>query len=78
MRIRICLKEVIKNNFTIVFGMCCLFFMDFFIILHTKGMTTPVDEIGMFAVAAKLAGYDWSGVISESGYYGFGSDTYYL
>ena len=61
-----------KKNWVIVIGMISIFMIDTWIISKTKGMTTPCDEIGMFAVAAKLAGFDWSGVISDSGYYGFG------
>ena len=33
---------------------------------------TSTDELGVMAGAAHLAGLDWSGVISQSGYYGFG------
>jgi len=30
------------------------------------------DEVSSISVAAMLAGYDWRGVISQAGYYGFG------
>lgn len=33
---------------------------------------TTTDELGAIVGAASLAGYDWSGVIGRSGYYGFG------
>lgn len=33
---------------------------------------TTSDELGAIVGAASLAGYDWSGVIDRSGYYGFG------
>lgn len=33
---------------------------------------TTTDELGAIVGAASLAGYDWSGVIDKSGYYGFG------
>lgn len=33
---------------------------------------TTTDELGTIVGAASLAGYDWSGVIDRSGYYGFG------
>lgn len=33
---------------------------------------TTTDELGAIVGAATLAGYDWSGVIEQSGYYGFG------
>lgn len=33
---------------------------------------TTTDELGAIVGAASLAGYDWSGVIDRSGYYGFG------
>lgn len=33
---------------------------------------TTTDELGAIVGAATLAGYDWSGVIDRSGYYGFG------
>lgn len=35
-------------------------------------MHTTTDELGVLVGAAHLAGLDWSGVISNSGYYGFG------
>lgn len=35
-------------------------------------MHTTTDELGAIVGAASLAGYDWSGVIDRSGYYGFG------
>ena len=33
---------------------------------------STTDELGTIIGAASLAGYDWSGVINRSGYYGFG------
>ncbi len=33
---------------------------------------TTTDELGAIVGAASLAGFDWSGVIDRSGYYGFG------
>lgn len=30
------------------------------------------DDLGMLAVASKIAGYDWSALISRTSYYGFG------
>lgn len=33
---------------------------------------STTDELGAIVGAASLAGYDWSGVIDRSGYYGFG------
>ena len=62
----------LKENWIIVLGMLILYLVDVLIIIQTKGMTTPRDEIGMFAVASKLAGLNWSNVIQDSGYYGFG------
>ena len=38
---------------------------------------TTTDELGAIVGAATLAGYDWSGVIGRSGYYGFGFYSLY-
>ena len=38
---------------------------------------TTTDELGAIVGAATLAGYDWSGVIDKSGYYGFGFYSLY-
>ena len=35
-------------------------------------LSVPSDELGAIVGAASLAGKDWSGVIGNSGYYGFG------
>lgn len=40
--------------------------------LFTATAITGADEIGTIASAAYFAGYDWSGVISNTLYYGFG------
>lgn len=41
-------------------------------VINSYPMHTTTDELGTIVGAAKLAGLDWSGVISTSGYYGFG------
>lgn len=38
----------------------------------TYPLHTTTDELGAIVGAATLAGYDWSGIIGKSGYYGFG------
>lgn len=40
--------------------------------LYTATAITGADEIGTIASAAYFAGYDWSGVISDTLYYSFG------
>jgi len=42
---------------------------------HVYPLHTTTDELGAIVGAAALAGYDWSGVIDKSGYYGFGYYT---
>lgn len=40
--------------------------------LNAYPLHTTTDELGTIVGASSLAGYDWSGVIDRSGYYGFG------
>lgn len=42
-------------------------------ILYAQPIRTPSDEMGTLAVAASMAGLDWTAVTSKAGYYGFGS-----
>lgn len=41
-------------------------------VIDSKPMHTTTDELGGLVSAAYFAGLDWSGVITNSGYYGFG------
>ena len=41
-------------------------------VVNGKPMHTTTDELGALVGAAHFAGLDWSGVIGNSGYYGFG------
>ena len=41
-------------------------------VINSYPMHTTTDELGGIVGAAHFAGLDWSGVISNSGYYGFG------
>lgn len=56
-----------------------LMFLSSFILAYplrnSYPLHTTTDELGAIVGAASLAGYDWSGVIDKSGYYGFG---YYI
>lgn len=44
----------------------------FFIAMNALPVYTISDEISSFNIAAKLAGYDWSEVVRNAGYYGIG------
>lgn len=47
-------------------------------IVGSMPLHTSTDELGAIVGAATLAGRDWSGVIENSGYYGFGYYTFFF
>lgn len=47
-------------------------------VVKSNPMHTTSDELGGLAGAAYYAGLDWSGVISNSGYYGFGYYSFFF
>jgi len=68
----------IKDNF--ISDYIIVFFASFFprlILSVNPGMRLIQDEIGMLAIPSYLAGYDWSSVISNTKYYGFGYYFFY-
>ncbi len=60
------------ETISILLGMLFSFALLEVVLLKTYPLHTTTDELGAIVGAATLAGYDWSGVIDRSGYYGFG------
>lgn len=71
------MEEFINHHeiFVIVFLMVVFSLFLSWPLFTTYPLHTTTDELGTIVGAASLAGYDWSGVIDKSGYYGFG---YYI
>ena len=71
------MEEFINHHeiFVIVFLMVAFSLFLSWPLFTTYPLHTTTDELGTIVGAASLAGYDWSGVIDKSGYYGFG---YYI
>ena len=59
-----------KTKLAVLMLMAYFFFL--IGVANSYPMHTTTDELGGLAGAAHFAGLDWSGVISQSGYYGFG------
>mgnify|MGYP004620355681 CR=1 FL=1 len=73
------MKKIVNNiikinsstiDIIIVFLVC--FIPKFIIAVNSVMIYTISDEVSSISVAAFLAGYDWSDVVSNAGYYGIG------
>lgn len=64
------------------FAMLCLyaaaFIIHFLMTLNTTIFNLTPDEFSVTAVAALANGYDWSGVVSLGGYYGYFQSLFYI
>ena len=59
-----------------VFSVC--FMMHTVLAINLKMLNFSSDEFGVLAIAAKLAGEDWSNVVSHISYYGWGQAILYV
>lgn len=67
------IKQYEKRNILILILLMIVAYAFLLIgVINSNPMHTTSDEFGGLVGAAHLAGLDWSGVISNSGYYGFG------
>lgn len=69
-----CFIEKRERTFLVVMMLLSSFILAY-PLRNSYPLHTTTDELGAIVGAAGLAGYDWSGVIDMSGYYGFG---YYI
>lgn len=73
------IKDIIKNEYILLIlmmlGVEIFYLVDIF---QTIPLHTTSDELGAMIAPAYLAGRDWSGVVSHSGYYGFGFFAFFF
>lgn len=67
-----------KNTYYVLACFLVCFIPRIIINLGIKASTGGHDDLGFLAVPSYLAGYDWSGVIKHTSYYGFGFSVLFM
>lgn len=66
------LERIKQKRYFIIMCLICIL-PRIFLSIYALPFRTRADELGTLAGAALMAGFDWSDLISETAYYGFGA-----